>query len=215
MENNPTVYRDIAEEERFFRAVQVGRYAHVYSITLRVRNDGDDSSFSPASRLRSAILQIEEDSEFHITHISAAVMAPTGTGISEVRDVNVTPTFAMAGVDSGRSDRGVAIRISEVGSGRFACMGQTRLIGPAAQLQGPTTANPAGWWAEQGYIPLEAMFPPAYSFEFAAPVPFEFYLARSKRLLVEMINRDSDNEDPVGQSGHRVTLSFIGNRYNA
>lgn len=212
------VYDDIAEDERHFRAMQTGRYAHVYSVTLRVPNDRSlaQSGVSGASLKRSAVLQIEEDAEFHITHMAAAVMAPVGDG-SEVRDPALTPVFAMAGVDTGRSDRGLAFRISETGSGRLLVLGQTNTIGPSVLV--PSADSQSWWWAKEGYLALESVFPPAYGFEFLCPVPFEFHLEKNKRLVVDFINRDSDIEagDPpifAGLGGHRVTFAFLGQRYD-
>lgn len=210
-------FRDICEEERHFRAMQMGRYSHAYSITLRVPNDrrAAATAVSAASLRRSAILAIEEDAEFHITHISASVMAPVGEN-SNVRDVNMQPTMPMAGVTTGRSDRGLAFRISEVGSGRLLTGGQTRTIGP--NQMGPAANTQNWWWAREGYLALESVFPPSYAFEMLAPVPFEFFLQRTRRLQVDFINRDSDyaEEEPgAGLGGHYVTFVFLGQRYDA
>ncbi len=214
-------YADTAQDEVHFRSMQVGRYTHAYSITLRVPNDRDATiTFGGtvnANLRRSAVLQIEEDGEFHITHMTAAVMAPVGDG-SEVRDSAMLPLFPMAGVTTGRSDRGLAFRITETGSGRALVLGRTLTQGP--NQVGPTTANQNGWWAKEGYLALEAVFPPSYGFEFAAPVAFDYYLERQKRLVVDFINRDSDVGliDPIGNlglGGHRVTFAFLGQRYDA
>lgn len=213
-------FADTAQDEAQFRAMQIGRYTHAYSITLRVPNDHDVGiqvgGESSSAMLKSAILQIEEDAEFHITHMTAAVMAPVAAG-SEVRDASMTPLFPMAGVTTGRSDRGLAFRISEPGSGRRLVRGITTSIGP--NVMAPTPTNQNSWWASQGFLALESVFPPAYGFEFSAPVAFEYHLERNKRLLVEFLNRDSDVGaiDPVGNiglGGHRVTFAFLGQRYD-
>jgi hypothetical protein len=211
-------YADTTQDEAHFRSMQVGRYTHAYSITLRVPNDRSlvQAFVSGTSLLRSAVLQIEEDAEFHITHMSAAVMAPVGDA-SEVRDPTLVPVLPMAGVDTGRSDRGLAFRITETGSGRRLTRGHSTMIGP--NVMAPTANSQNWWWAQQGFLALESVFPPAYGFEFAAPVAFEYHLERNKRLLVEFINRDSDiqgNDPPyfAGFGGHRVTFCFLGQRYD-
>ena len=213
------VYDDAQEDMRHFRAMQVGRYSHVYSITLRVPNDRSlvETGVSAASLRRSAVLQNEEDAEFHITHMSACVMAPVGAD-SQVRDPAMVPAFAMAGVDTGRSDRGLAFRISEAGSGCLLTLGQTNKIGPSVLV--PTADNQNWWWAKEGYLSLESVFPPAYGFEFLQPVAFEYHLEKNRRLVIDFINRDGDVEgsDPprfAGQGGHRVTFAFLGQRYDA
>lgn len=214
-------YDDIAQDEAQFRSMQIGRYTHAYSITLRVPNDRSAlitfGGTVNANLRRSAVLQIEEDSEFHITHMTCAVMAPVGEN-SEARSSTMLPLFPAAGVDTGRSDRGVAFRITESGSGRALTLGQTLTQGP--NQVGPTTTNQNGWWAKQGYLALESVFPPSYGFEFCAPVAFEYYLERQKRLVVDFVNRDSDVGlvDPIGNlglGGHRVTFAFLGQRYDA
>lgn len=209
-------YADVAEDEAHFRGMQVGRYTHLYSVTLRVPNDRaiSQTAVSAASLRRSAVLQIEEDAEFHITHISAAVMAPVAAG-SEVRDSTLTPALPMAGVSTGRSDRGLAFRIIEPATGRRLTVGQTLRIGP--NIIGPTANFQNGNWASEGYVPLEALFPPSYAFELAAPIAFEYLLERNARLVVDFLNRDSDMVAGVaqGNGGHRVTFAFLGQRYDS
>lgn len=210
-------FRDIGEEARYFRSVQVGRYTHAYSITLRVPNDRSvsQSAVSPASLKRTAILAIEEDAEFAITHMACAVMAPVAAD-SEVRSTVMQPALPMAGVTTGRSDRGLAFRMSEMGSSIMLGLGQTIVQGP--NQMSPNADSQSWWWAREGYLAVESVFPPSYGFEFSAPIAFEYYLRRNKKLQVEFINRDSDiGAGPVftGDGGHVVTFAFLGQRYDA
>lgn len=196
--------------------MQTGRYTHVYSVTLRVPNDRSVSqtAISAASLKRTAILAIEEDAEFAITHMACAVMAPVAAS-SEVRSTSMTPVFPMAGVTTGRSDRGLAFRMSEMGSSRMLVNGQTIVQGP--NQMAPNANSQSWWWAREGYLAVESVFPPAYGFEFSAPIPFDFYLRRNKKLQIDFINRDSDiGAGPVytGDGGHVVTFAFLGQRYD-
>ncbi len=212
-----TTFRDIGEDAHHFRAMQVGRYTHAYSITLRVPNDRSvsQSAVSPASLKRTAILAIEEDAEFHITHMSCGVMAPVAAE-SEVRSTTMTPAMPMAGVTTGRSDRGLAFRMSEMGGARLLGLGQTIVQGP--NQMAPNANSQSWWWAREGYLAVESVFPPSYGFEFSAPIAFDYHLARNKKLMIEFINRDSDiGAGPVftGNGGHVITFAFLGQRYDA
>ena len=208
------VYDDIAEDEAHFRATQIGRYSHLYSVTLRVPNDRGiaANTISAASLKRTATLQIEEDAEFHITHMTASVVGPVGAN-SDVRSFSFNNTLPMAGVTAGRADRGIVFRITEAGSGRLLTRGHTHMRGP--NVMGPNANYQNGWWGPQGYLALESVFPPAYGFELAAPVAFEYHLERNKRLVIDLANRDSDIIDGAGDGGHVVTFAFLGQRYDA
>lgn len=210
-------FRDIGEEAYHFRSMQVGRYTHAYSITLRVPHDRSTSqtAVSPAALKRSAILAIEEDADFHITHMTCAVMAPVAAA-SDVRDALMTTKMQMAGVDSGRSDRGLAFRMSEMGGSRMLGKGQTIVQGPNQMAFNADTQS--WWWAREGYLAVESVFPPSYGFEFSQPVAFDYHLVRNRKILVEFINRDSDYEIAapfLGNGGHVVTFAFLGQRYDA
>lgn len=211
------VYEDTLEDAVHFRGMQVGRYTHAYTAMVLVPVDGNTIAAalpSPSSRARRATLQIEETSEFHITHISASVLAPVSAPNTGRRDT-LFPLFAMAGVTSERSDRGVVFRILDGKDHKHLTLGQTRTSGP--NVMAPASPSLSAYWAAEGYIPLEAVFPPCYGTLFQAPVPWEYHIERNGRLLIDLLNRDLlETETPGDRAGfHRVSLLFLGQHYDA
>ena len=208
-------FQDVKQDEILFQAMQVGRYTHIYSAVVLVPFDGLESGTLPSlsSRKRAAVLQIEEDAEFHITHVSAGVMAPTGV-LNPFRRDSISAFFPAAAVLNSRADRGVVFRIRDGKEDRKLSLGQTRISGP--NIMTPASPNFSAYWGAEGYMPLEAVFPPAYGFEFLAPIPWEYHLARNGRLVLDLLNRDGgDDETPGDDPGfHRVAFAFLGQRYD-
>lgn len=181
-------FRDTTEQERFFQRSQIDRYTHLYHATFLV------PYFIPGSvelpTLRSAILQVEEDSDFHITHMIGAVQDTAAW--TEVNE----PTFAMAGVTGSRADRGLDLKIHDPGSGRTLTK----------------ASNSRNITLEGEYIPFVAMFAPGYAFNYREPIPFDYFIERKRRLILDVRLRQTANEEVADLPSVRVTFGFLGHR---
>jgi hypothetical protein len=205
-------FADLADEIPHFKRVQDYRYSHVYSITLTVP-DKAPSDTVPIERL--AILGIEEDAAFFITHIVGSVIAPVDltTALPSRFEVQ-NPAFPMAGAadpaggigapTTSRYDRGIDFGIIDTATGKS--LTRASLFSPQCQAFGD-------------WIPFNALLTPGYSFSFASPVPWEFFLERQKYLQFKVRNRGAsdDGGDPPASSGAGalVTFAFLGQRMDS
>lgn len=193
-------FRDITEEALYFRRTQISKYTHVYSITLQVPNAivGNDAiTLEP-------ILQIMEDADFHVTHMSGSVSGPTdinGKRISTATDFGLV--FPMAGTTS-RGDRGIFFKFLDVEANRILQVGRPaeNAVIKAAQLTSP--------W-DQTLLAFNDVFTPGYGFAWGKPIKFDYTLTKSTRLKIILQNRQ--RAAGLGQAYARVSMAFIGHRY--
>jgi len=192
-------FADLGEEIPHFKRVQDFSYAHVYSVSLAIINNAAGVMTIAGATLRDAILGIEEDAMFHITHIMGSVIAPCQmTTIFPNREDGDPQAFNMAGCSSGRTDRGIDFRITDLGTGKD--LTKASVFSPQAQPFGD-------------FIPFEALFPPGYGFTFFQPVPFEYFLEKGRYLRLQVRNRNTQIDAEGGQ-GAFVTFAFLGQRMN-
>ena len=194
------IFADIEDEIRYFSHAQAGKYSHIYSATFLTRVGTVANQYMQDT----AILLIENDADFHVTHIAGSVVGPAGS--SNRREVAQDVEFLAAGVSLGRSDRGIGFKIREGSTGRNLTQA-FRLGGDANIANGNLT------YAKDDFIPFENVFAPGYGFELRAPVPFKYDLKRGERLILTVQQRDNNQADPEVAVIHRVSFAFLGTRY--
>jgi|SRR5690606_9191233 len=187
-------FRNVEDQERFFRRTQVDRYTHLYSATFLVPYAA--STALPV--IRNAVMQVEEDADFHATHIVGAVIDPVDVS-TLVRTSALTPTFQMAGTSTGRADRGLDFQVTDNGNGR--------------NLFNAQNSNNITLLGD--FIPFAAVFAPGYSFTYREPIPFDYFIARKRRLTLTVRNRATNGEETPGDFAARVTFGFLGHRLSA
>ncbi len=197
-------FRDIEQEVLYFKSTQLTKYSHIYSITLPI----PIPQVAGTIQLLEPVMQIMEDADFHITHLSGSVTSPTDiNGVRRIdasSDMNIG--FAMAGSNN-RSDRGVSFKITEPETNRRLDTG--RVTTNQADLAAQATY---AWM--HGYVNFSDVFTPGYGSEFGRPVPFKYYIPRSKRLKVSLQCFDLNTGNNVGDVLYQwVSMAFIGNRY--
>lgn len=190
-------FADLTDEIPHFKRVQDFSYMHVYSVSLFIPDNTNNSDAIADAILREAILGIEEDATFYITHISGAVIAPATPANPPARFNGNVPLYPMAGCSSGRCDRGIDFRITDLATGRDL----TKASVSSRQ------ALPFG-----DFIPFEALFTPGYSFNFFNPVPFEYFMERGRYLRLQIRNRNSSSDEDPPANGAFVNFAFLGNR---
>lgn len=197
-------FRDTEDEEIFFQHSQLSKYVHIYSITLQIAIP----QVAGRITLLEPIMQIMEDADFHITHLSGSVTSPTDLNgkrrIDASSDMNIG--FAMAGSPN-RSDRGVSFKLFDPALNLRLTEG--RVTNNAVDL----AAQAAYAWMHS-YVNFQDVFTPGYGTEFGKPVPFKYYIPRSQRLKVQLQCFDLNTGNNLGDILYqRVSMAFIGNRY--
>lgn len=195
-------FRDIAEEALFFRRTQISKYTHIYSITLQMATAsgvGESVALEP-------ILQIMEDADFHITHLTGSVTDLTDVdGRRRVAETDFAMVFPMAGTQQ-RGERGIYFKFQDVETNRDlqVCRPSNNAVISAAQFLSP--------W-DQTFMSFNDVFMPGYGYNWGKPVKFEYTLMRNSRLKVLLRNRQ--RVPGIGGTYSRVSMAFIGNRYAA
>lgn len=199
-------FRDVGEEALFFRRQQITKYTHVYSITLQVQNsytntaDGDYINVEP-------ILQIMEDADFHITHMTGSVTDPCnsdGTRYVTSTSSAIGLIFPMAGSEN-RGDRGIWFKFLDPKINRNLQLGipaNNSVIQAAQYLTG----------FDHTMIEFNSVFGPGYGHSWGKPIKFDYTLLRNERLKILIQNRQR-NPDEEGTTYSRVSMAFIGHRY--
>lgn len=191
-------FRNIGEEALYFRRTQISKYTHVYSITLQMplAPFADNTALEP-------VLQIMEDADFHITHLTGSVTDTTDVnGKRSVAATDYSLTFPMPGSQQ-RGERGIYFKLQDVETNRdlVVCRPSDNAVIKAAQFLSPY---------DQTFMSFNDVFMPGYGYFWGKPVKFDYTLTRNSRLKILLRNRQRST---VGGLYSRVSMAFIGNRY--
>lgn len=199
-----STFRDIGEEALFFRRQQITKYTHVYSITLQVASPttlGQVVNVEP-------ILQIMEDADFHITHMTGSVTDPTtSTGKRYVtgHGSDLGMLFPMAGSPN-RGDRGIWFKFEnpKVNRPLQLAIPTSNAVIAAAQYLSPY---------DQTMVEFGSVFTPGYGHSWGRPIKFDYTLLRNERLKILIQNRQHLAFEDDAPYYSRVSMAFIGHRY--
>lgn len=199
-------FDDVKDEAYYLRHTQLSRYTHAYSITFLMPNMDVSQVTQFPGIYREAYLTNEEDSSFHITHLAGSVFdSCSASGNHSGPSLN-TLGFMCAGVTANRGDRGIRVKLTDMKTGRTLTLAHNgSRINPNASAAAQASNEQAR------YVPLETLVTPGYSYGFSAPREFSFFLERSQRIKVEVLNMENGN---INLGNTRVSLAFIGNRYD-
>lgn len=194
-------FRDIGEEAYYFRETQLTKYTHIYSIALQVAMP---SSGTSTSLIVEPILQVMEDADFHITHVTGSCGSPVdSTGKRVVSGSDMVIKFGMAGSPN-RSDRGISFKIINTKKNLplTEAQGTKNFVNLATMVLSPV---------DHTFIEFGTVFTPGYGYDFGRPMPFEYTLQRGERFKIPIQCVDFKSSTPLF---HRVSMAFIGNRYD-
>lgn len=197
-------FRDIAEESLFFRRQQITKYTHIYSITLQIAcptTPGQVVNLEP-------ILQVMEDADFHITHMSGSVTDPVlSNGQRKVTGFgsDLGLIFPMAGSPN-RGERGIWFQFQDPKVNRplQLAIPTNNSVVKAAQFLSPYS---------QTMIEFNSVFTPGYGYSWGKPIKFDYTLMRNERLKILLQNRQYGAAEDSETYYSRVSMAFIGHRY--
>ncbi len=200
------VFRNVEDESLYFRHTQVTKYTHIYSISLQMQM----STSANVPLYLEPVMQIMEDADFHITHVSGSVTSPTDVNGGRAIDASspLTLAFPMAGSNN-RNDRGILFKFIEPKTNRRLTEG--RVTTNSTDLAALVAA---GSQIDRTFLGFSDVFSPGYGNRLGRLMPFEYYLGRSERLKVRL--------QITGQAGQgnlsyvpydRISIAFIGHRY--
>lgn len=197
-------FRDAGEEALFFRRQQITKYTHVYSISLQIACPtvaGQVVNLEP-------ILQIMEDADFHVTHLSGSVTDPTdvnGTRYLTTHSSDLVLLFPLAGSPN-RGERGVWFKFEDPKINRPLQLGlpNNDAVTKAAQYLSPY---------DNTMIDFGSVFTPGYGHSWGKPVRFDYTLMRNERLKILLQNRQKGTSEDGRVLYTRVSMAFIGHRY--
>ncbi len=199
-------FRDVGEEVLFFRRQQITKYTHVYSISLQLLNATQPGLVQNVE----PILQIMEDADFHITHMTGSVTDPTdsiGKRYITTGGSALGLLFPLAGSPN-RGERGIWFKFENPKVNRPLQMGLPNLdaVTRAAQYLVPYNNT---------LIPFESVFSPGYGNSWGKPIKFDYALMRNERLKITLQNRAFGIAEAAPPLYTRVSMAFIGHRYES
>jgi hypothetical protein len=202
VEDTRQTFRDVEEEARFFRHTQLTKYTHLYSISWQV--PGAALNYQP--KFTEAVLQVMEDTDFHITHVCGSVGCPVNVNGIRMTDPGsaITLIFPMAG-SAQRSDRGISFKFQDPKENTRHTEAQVTRNAVDLAAQGASI--------NFTYLNFGDVFAPGYDYGFGRLVPFDYFLERGKRFKVQIQTR----EGGVGSAGipySRISMGFVGCRYD-
>lgn len=201
MDEPRQTYRDVGEESLHFRRQQLTRYTHAYSITftMPMARAANTPTFLETQ------MQVMEDADFHITHITGCAVSPVDSnGVRVVDRSSAKSLFFPAAGDANRSDRGMSFKIIDPKSNARLSSGQQT----PDQIQRAAQAVAV----DHSYLNFGDVFGPGYDYQFGAPVPFKYFLDRGARFKVLFQCVDGKASALLYQ---RISMCFIGNRYES
>ncbi len=198
-------FRDMTEEALFFRRQQITKYTHIYSISLQVPYptvSGQVVNIQP-------VLQVMEDADFHITHITGSVTDPVDVNGSRYvtnHGSDFVLLFPLAGANN-RGERGIWFKFEDPKINRPLQVGipNNDAVTKAAQFLSPF---------DNTMMDFGSVFTPGYGTSWGKPIKFDYTLMKNERLkiLIQnrqfMVSRDDERVPYV-----RLSMAFIGNRY--
>ena len=195
-----TTFRDTNEEALYFRRTQLTKYTHVYSITLQMATANATTGVNNLE----PILQVMEDADFHITHLSGSVTEMVDTnGKRETSTTDYGLIFPMAGAPT-RGDRGIFFRFFDVEMNRSLQRSQSSNNAVIAASQFTSAYD-------KTLIAFNDVFTPGYGHAWGKPIKFDYTLMKNTRLKVMLQSRQRGSG--LGASFSRVSMAFIGCRY--
>ncbi len=194
-------FADPSSEAHHFRRRQISAYTHEYSITLLLPILA--RAFPVSTAL--ATLQVENDADFQVTHLTGTVPSPVNADGSRLIQSTSDQllTFGMAGSPN-RSDHGVVFKISEPETGRALTI--ARKTQNTVDLVAADALSP---W-DRTFINMRDVFGPGYGFQWGHPLPFKLVIPRSKRIQVLF----QGVEQGPYNGYQRVSMCFVGQRYD-
>jgi len=199
-------FRDISEEALHFRRTQITKYTHVYSVTFQMLL----SEVVNVPTKAEAVLNIMEDSDFHITHLSGSVVdTVTSNGIPSTDPSNsgLGLLFPVANANN-RGERGVFFKIMDPEVNRPLTSAVGAQTAPSIAAQYLETFN-------QTFLSFNNTFTPGYGFNYGKPLPFDYCLTKGMRLKILFENRQAVlGYYPDTDYYSRISMAFIGQRYD-
>lgn len=196
----------MTEEALFFRRQQITKYTHVYSISLQIQCpnvSGQVVNLEP-------ILQIMEDADFHITHMTGSVTDPVksdGTRYLTTHGSDLVMLFPLAGSPN-RGERGIWFKFENPKINRPLQAGLPNLdaVTRAAQYLSPF---------DNTMVEFGSVFGPGYGHSWGKPIKFDYTLMKNERLKILLQNRQFvGGVEAEGITAYsRVSMAFIGHRY--
>ena len=170
-------FRDVSEEALFFRRTQVTKYTHVYSITLQMLSRFTVGGIPSPIVNVEPILQIMEDADFHITHMTGSVSDPvdaSGIRVANPTGSDYLMTFPMAGSPN-RGGRGIFFKFLDPELNRPLQVGQPSndAVIKAAQFLSVY---------DQTMLDFTNVFSVGYGMSWGKPTKFDYTLMKNKRL---------------------------------
>ena len=199
----------MSEEALFFRRTQVTKYTHVYSITLQMLSRFTVGGIPSPIVNVEPILQIMEDADFHITHMTGSVSDPvdaSGIRVANPTGSDYLMTFPMAGSPN-RGGRGIFFKFLDPELNRPLQVGQPSndAVIKAAQFLSVY---------DQTMLDFTNVFSVGYGMSWGKPIKFDYTLMKNKRLKILLQNRQAASiESTEVQTYVRVSMAFIGHRY--
>lgn len=205
-------FRDIGEEALFFRRTQITKYTHVYSISFLMLNP----EAAHKVVVKEAILEIMEDADFHITHLTGSCDGPMNADgtrfiISNTETVDPFPSSWPA-VGAGtnnvmRFERGIYFRFFDPEVNRDLMLGIPTKN--AVDLRAMEALQ-----SDFNYQRLDfnSVFTPGFGYGWGRPVLFDYTLMKKKRLKITIENRSNTPNDGIEYT--RVSMAFVGHRYS-
>ena len=190
-------FKATRDEELHFRRTQLNQYSHAYSLTALCPASDTDIAAGNIGVITRAVLENEEDADFLIMKMSGSVEAPVDNNGQPLPNIVGSGAYLAPTVSSGRMERGLSMRISNLSTG----------VDLTARFQDPQV----GATLANNFIPVENLLSPGYGFRMYKPIPFTYMLIRGERLLFEFRNRDSGSGED-GDFFHRVCIALIGQR---
>lgn len=194
-------FRDVGDESLHFRHQQLTKYTHAYSITFQM----PAAAAANAPTYLETVLQVMEDADFHITHISGSGCSPVDSSGARILSVDsaLDLFFPMAG-NANRSDRGLSFKFMDPKTNVRLTEGQ--MTRNAVNLAAQAAA------VDHSFLNFSDVFGPGYDYVWGRPTPFKYTLDRGARLKVLFQCVDGCTDTTFY---HRVSMAFIGNRYAA
>jgi len=195
-------FRQISEEVIFFRRTQITKYTHAYSITMQI----ECPQVIGEVINREPVLQIMEDADFHITHMTGSVtdiVTATGTRPPNITGTDYGLMFPLA-TTINKGDRGIWFKFEDPKVNRPLQLG---IPNDGAVIKALQYLSPY----DNTMMDFGSVFSPGYGYSWGKPIRFDYTLMKNTRLKVLLQNRQRTNGGGAHYS--RVSMAFIGHRY--
>lgn len=145
-------FQSVVAQLQHERETQKYKYSYVYSVSGAVEN----GKTTPIN------ITIQEDADFVCKYLTISAYGPTNS--SGVRQTASNSDFLLAGITAGYADRGLQVKITDIGSSRDLT---------------------------NGYVNLELMGAPGYGVQMHMPFPYSTTFKARSQIKFDFKNRDS------------------------